>query len=100
MQHRLNEVLAISRQILEQSKVQEWDEVEALQSKRASLTQTLQTIPVPVAQQDIDSCANVSFQIQTLNDEILLLSQTNKQNLYEDIKRNNKSKKMSTAYGK
>ena len=54
----------------------------------------------PERQDDIDKCGALSLELQKLNEEIISLSQANKHKLFEEIRRNNKSKKMSDAYGK
>jgi hypothetical protein len=96
----LKKILELSKAIKQQCDCDLWEEMEASQTIRAELMHELDVKSAPSSADDIDKCRSLSLEIQKINDEILLLSQNNKSNLLDEIRRSNKSKKMSNAYGK
>ena len=98
MFNTLTQTLHLSRDILEKCQNDEWDKVEALETARAKLMHPLASLPAPNDSTSAEGCRKMAIEIKTLNQEILLLTQQNKQQLLDEIRVNNKSKRMLNAY--
>jgi hypothetical protein len=96
----LKKILKLTQVIVQQCNDEQWENMEASQTKRATLMAELEITATPSTAEDIDKCKLLSFDIQKLNDKILQLSKKNKHALFDEIRLSNKSKKMNTAYGK
>ena len=94
----LTQTLHISRDILDKCQNDEWDKAEALEIERAKLMHPLASLPVPNEPTSTEKCRKMTIEIAILNQKILLLTQQNKQQLLDEIRVSNKSKRMHNAY--
>ncbi|EPJ46650.1 MAG: hypothetical protein OFPII_19080 [Osedax symbiont Rs1] len=94
----LSDFLQISEDILHLCKKNLWEEVETLQNKRALLMKSINSTELPSDKQELDKCQQLTKLAQLIDLQILKASDLRKKNLYSEIKANNKSKKMNTAY--
>ena len=94
----LKEVLELSKEILEICRLQAWDEIEAVETKRGALVklaaqkQTPQDVPEQLA------IAELIQEIEQLDGTIIRLLEQNKVELLKLKKQSNSGKKMAKAY--
>ena len=98
MLHLLQEALKLSEHISEQINIKNWTEVEKLQNQRKQLLAGLAELELPTGKEDLALVNQLSSNIKILVAAQLEQSDQRKDNLLNEIKNNNKSKKMQAAY--
>ena len=98
MLHLLQKTMRLSEQISEQINIQNWTEAEKLQDQREQLLAQLPELAVPLDKEELFVVNKLSKSIKQLVKLQLEQRGDRKKVLLNEIKNNNKSKKMQTAY--
>ena len=98
MLHLLQKAMKLSEHISGQINIKNWTEAARLQSMREQLLAGLAELELPTDKEDLALINQLSNDIKILVAAQLEQSNQRKNNLLNEIKNNNKSKKMQTAY--
>jgi len=95
----LNKAMRLSKEITELFDREEWDKAQQLQQQRELLLNQLPNTELPSDSHALAKINTLSIEIKTITKEQLVISTARKDALLQQIKNNNRSKKMKTAYG-
>ena len=94
----LKEVLELSKEILEICRLQAWDEIEAVETKRSALAKLAAQKQTPQDVPEQLEIAELIQEIEQLDGTIVRLLEQNKVELLKLKKQSNSGKKMAKAY--
>lgn len=94
----LKEVLELSKEILEICRLQAWDEIEAVETKRSALVKLAAQKQTPQDVPEQLEIAELIQEIEQLDGTIVRLLEQNKVELLKLKKQSNSGKKMAKAY--
>lgn len=98
MLRHLQELSHLSNLALQASKNGLWDEAQDIQSQREALIAQIIKLPMPEQPEQINEIRDLSQTIRKVDEHLALLANTQKEEIFTQIKSANRSKKMTKAY--